>query len=101
MIVYNVTVNIDDDVHDEWLDWMINTHIPEVMATGKFTEYRVCRILSRQEDETGQTYSIQYIAKDMTDYEDYQRDHAPALQQKTSEKYGEKFVAFRTLMEMM
>ena len=35
MVIYNVTVNIDDSAHDEWLIW-IKEHIPQVLATGKF-----------------------------------------------------------------
>ncbi|MGQ3086877.1 DUF4286 family protein, partial [Flavobacterium sp.] len=30
MIIYNVTINIDDSVHDKWLTWMMEKHIPEV-----------------------------------------------------------------------
>ena len=37
-IIYNVTVNIDDSVHDEWLEWMQTQHIPDVMSTGYFLE---------------------------------------------------------------
>jgi hypothetical protein len=31
----------------------------------------------------------------------YQRDHAPRLQKEHSEKYKGKFVAFRTLLEIV
>ena len=36
MIVYNVTVNIDKNIVDDWLTWMKEIHIPEVMKTGFF-----------------------------------------------------------------
>jgi hypothetical protein len=36
MIVYNVTVKVNTEVHDEWFAWMKETHIPEVMKTGLF-----------------------------------------------------------------
>lgn len=101
MILYNVTINAEETVHHEWLDWMKKVHIPEVMATGKFTEYKILKVLTRQPDETGVTYSIQYLAKNMEDYNSYQRDHAPALQLKTMQKYGEKLMAFRTLLEVL
>ena len=35
MYIYNVTTNIDESVHDEWLHWMKEIHIPDVLATGK------------------------------------------------------------------
>jgi len=36
MIMYNVTVMVEEDLATAWLDWMNQTHIPEVMATGFF-----------------------------------------------------------------
>lgn len=99
MIIYNVTVNIDDAAHDEWLHWMKTKHLPDVMATGIFSEYRMMKLLSRQEDETGVTYAIQYRCADMESYERYQRDFAPALQADSKKMFEGKFVAFRTLLE--
>jgi hypothetical protein len=99
MILYNVTVNVEENTQPEWLQWMKKEHIPEVMATGKFVDWKIYKILNRQADETGITYSIQYFAKNIEDYNDYQRDFAPALQLQTLQRYGEKIMAFRTLLE--
>jgi hypothetical protein len=99
MIIYNVTLNVDESIHDEWMIWMHSTHVPEVMATGKFHSFNMLRLLTRQSDETGETYAIQYKASSIEDYMAYQEQFAPALQQKTIEKYGNKILAFRTLME--
>ena len=63
MIIYNVTVSIDDEVHDEWVSWMKDTHIPDVMNTGLFVENKMCRVISHQEE--GSSYSIQYTCEDM------------------------------------
>ena len=99
MYAYNVTVNIDADVHDEWLKWMKDIHIPQVLATGHFENARMFRLLTTQEDETGTTYVIQYFCKNLENYEQYQANHAPALQAETRRLYEGKFVAFRSLME--
>ncbi|MDZ4712010.1 MAG: DUF4286 family protein [bacterium] len=96
MILYNVTVNVDDTVHDEWLEWMKTIHIPEVLSTGLFTDSKIFRIRTEEE---GNTYSIQYFLDSEEDYEKYQNEFAPALQSKHLEKYKNKFVAFRTVME--
>jgi hypothetical protein len=99
MIVYNVTINVEDEIHDQWLAWMMAEHLPQVMATKMFEEYKMMRLISRQADETGQTYAIQYYCKDLATYEHYQTEFAPALQAETRKKFDGKFVAFRTLME--
>lgn len=99
MIIYNVTINVDTDVHEEWLEWMKHTHIPDVMATGLFLDSRVCRVLA--DDEGGITYAVQYTCADMATYERYRDEHAPRLQAETQKRYAGKFAAFRTLLEVV
>lgn len=99
MIIYNVTINIEHDVHDEWLKYMKEEHIPDVMKTNCFIENKMCKVLV--EEEQGITYSIQYTAKDMETYEKYKREHAPRLQKEVTDRYPNKFVAFRTLLEIV
>lgn len=99
MIVYNVTVNIDADVHERWIDWMKEVHIPDVMATGLFLESRMLRVLA--DDEGGITYAIQYTAADMDHFERYRDEHALRLQAETKKHFDGKFAAFRTLLEVV
>ncbi|MEW6468055.1 MAG: DUF4286 family protein [Bacteroidota bacterium] len=98
-IIYNVTVNIDDSVHDEWLRWMKEEHIPDVMNTGCFLENKICRILVNE--ESGTSYSIQYTCESMEKLNEYRQKHAQRLQKEHSERYRDKFVAFRTLLEII
>ena len=98
MIIYNVTVNINHDVHDEWLRWMKEVHIPDVLKTGMFTGSSMMRLLGDQ-DSGGTTYAIQYTCATMDDYNRYQKEFAPGLQKEVADKYKDKFVAFRTLLE--
>jgi Domain of unknown function (DUF4286) len=98
MIIYNVTVNIDNSVSAEWLKWMQETHIPDVMATGMFVENRILRLIG-DEDTGGTTYAIQYTAQNMEDYLRYRDEFAPALQKDALALFGDKFTAFRTLLE--
>lgn len=99
-IVYNVTVKISNMVAKEWLSWMKETHIPDVMMTGKFLEWRIQRILG-DEDPEASTFAIQYIAPSMDEFLDYNQHHAKALQEEHTARYEGKYVAFRTLMEIV
>jgi len=96
MLVYNVTVNIDDNVHEEWLQWMKSNHIPEVMKCGLFESSKILKVLANDE---GNTYSIQYRCESESRLKDYFDNHAPRLQAEHTEKYTDKFVAFRTILE--
>ena len=80
MIIYNVTVNIDDSIHSDWLNWMKTVHILDVMATGYFLDNRMAKVLSPQEDETGHTYAIQYTCNSMADLDEYQEKCSNPLQ---------------------
>lgn len=99
MILYNVTVNIDQTVEQEWLQWMKEVHIPEVMATGMFLENKIFKLLV--EEEQGTTYSFQYFAKSIKELNQYLQKFAPALQQDHAVKYNNKFVAFRSMLELV
>ncbi|MBL7942549.1 MAG: DUF4286 family protein [Flavobacteriales bacterium] len=98
-VLYNVTVSIDRDVEKEWLEWMKKVHIPDVMRTGYFIENKICRIHAHEEG--GVSYAIQYMCLNMSDLEEYQREHAPRLQEEHTRRYGGKFAAFRTILEIV
>ena len=100
MIVYNVTVNIDPSIHQEWLDWMLTKHIPEVMATGCFLENKVLKLLKETEND-GYTYAFQYLCESQAKLEEYQKNYAPQLQKDHTSRYENKFVAFRTVLEVV
>ncbi len=99
MIIYNVTVNVDSEVHEMWLAWMRNTHLPDVMATGHFTEARICRVISN--GDSGVTYAVQYMCNDMAAYEAYIARHSERLRAESEKYYGVKAVSFRTLLEVL
>lgn len=100
MVLYNVTVKISNEAQEEWLQWMRQVHIPEVMATGMFLNYRITRVLSL-EDTDGTTYAFQYLCSDMATLHQYQVHHAPALQKSHTDRYKDQFVVFRTVMEVI
>jgi hypothetical protein len=98
MILYNETVNIEEGVHEEWLGWMQDVHIPGVLDTGLFTGHKVLTLLN-EHPNGGITYCIQYFMKTMDDYEEYAEKHAPRLEAIHSDRYEGKFVVFRTLLQ--
>ena len=100
MLLYNVTVTIDLDVHEVWLRWMRETHIPDVLATGLFLSHRLCRLIGH-EHEDSEIYTVQYLVQDMTALRRYMDEFAPALQQEHKDRYDGKYAAFRTVMEVI
>ena len=100
MIIYNVTINIEESISQEWLYWMEKTHIPEVMNTGMFVTAKMTRVMV-EEQMGGITYSIQYSCESKSKLDEYQVQFAPKLQQNHTQKFQGKFVVFRTLLEVI
>ncbi|MBK6266776.1 DUF4286 family protein [Marivirga sp. S37H4] len=100
MIIYNVTVNVEKDVIDQWVSWMKETHIPDVLATGYFHDHRMLRLLNETEGE-GETFAIQYYAENLEQLEKYMLEEAPRLKQDHFAKFQNKCVSFRTFLETM
>ena len=99
MYIYNVTINIDESVHLERLTWM-ETHIPEVLNTGKFTAAKLTEVLVN-EDMGGRTYSVQYSANTKEDIENYYKNDAERLRAKGLKKFSDKMLSFRTELKLI
>lgn len=98
MVLYNVTIGIDLDVEKEWLTWMKESYIPSVMNTGLFDDYKIYKVLGQDEAQSV-SYSFQYFTESVDKVVQYLDNHAPALVQQLHNKYKDKHVAFRTLLE--
>ena len=100
MYIYNVTINIDESVHHQWLKWMKEKHIPDVLATGKFSNAKMCKVLV-EEEMGGITYSIQYTTDTKETLNRYYKEDANRLRQDAIDLFKDKFVAFRTELLVM
>lgn len=100
MIIYNVTVKVEASIADAWLEWMLNEHIPDMMATECFSDYKVVRLLE-VDDSEGPTYAIQYHAESKALYNHYITKYSVNLQQKGYDKWGQRFIAFRSVMQIV
>lgn len=100
MIIYNVTINIHESVHDQWMTWMQEKHINDVLATGKFSSARMVKVLI-EEEMGGVTYSIQYITENKETLQRYYDEDAPRLREEALELFGDKMLAFRTELELI
>ena len=100
MFIYNVTTTVSWQIHDVWVKWMQEKHIPEVMSKGCFTEFRFARLLEIDETE-GPTYTTQYYAADKAQYELYIQEYAPALRKDALDNWGDNFIGFRSLMQLV
>lgn len=100
MILYNVTINIQESFHDQWLQWMQEKHIQEVLATGKFSSARMVKVLV-EEEMGGITYAIQYTTDSKETLQRYYDEDAPRLREEGARLFGDKMLAFRTELQLV
>ena len=100
MIIYNVTVKVDHSIADDWLSWLQQEHIPDIIATECFTDARILRLLEVDESD-GITYAVQYHANSKALYNRYIKQYSNEMRNKSTEKWGDKFVAFRSVMQIV
>lgn len=97
MYIYNVTIKVTHEIELEWLKWMREEHMQEVLDTQMFDQYQLFALLE-PEDEDGKTYIAQYQTAHYENYEEYVTTHAPLLREKGFAKFGANFIAFRSLL---
>jgi hypothetical protein len=98
MYLYNETIGIDKDIETEWLRWITEKYLPGVMETGMFSHFKIYKVLHDAEDGTI-SYSIQYIAPSVAHVQQYLEIYGPPLIAEHREKFRDKHVVFRTLLE--
>jgi hypothetical protein len=99
MYIYNVTINIDASAHNEWLSW-IESHITEVLNTGKFTSAKLTEVLV-EEEMGGKTYSIQYTTNTREHLDNYYKYDAQHLRSEELKKFADKMLTFRTELKIV
>lgn len=99
-MLYIVSIEIDDEVAEDWEDWMADVHVPDVLATGCFETAALAR------DETADTperraYRIIYRTRSRDAYREYVEEHADELQAEHTGRYRGQFEANRELLPVL
>jgi hypothetical protein len=99
MIVYCVQLSIDRECEPDWLHWMCQRHIPDVMNTGVFERYE-CLKQIETESTSAAVYQLRYYCPSLESLQHYQQTFAPGLQAEHSQRYAGRFTATRTILEI-
>ena len=100
MIVYNVTTKVDPSIQNDWLTWIKEEHIPGIINTRCFTNASTFQLLE-VDDSEGPTFTVQYFSESKSLYNLYIEKFAATMREKAFEKWGNKFIAFRSLMQVV
>ena len=98
-VIYNVTVSVDPPIQAQWLSWMLEVHLREMLATGCFLGFRFSEL--QGPEDAGPTYTVQYELASAEDLDRYETDVAPTMRDKGLQAFGTKALAFRTTMRVI
>ena len=100
MIIYNVTTHVEPSIEKEWLVWMKQKHLLEMLATQKFIKAKIFKIIS-EEDQGGLSYAVQYYCKSKNVLDAYLKNDAKLLQEEGNKKFGSSILFFRTELQLI
>lgn len=100
MIIYNVTIKVEHSIADQWLTWLKEEHINDVISTGCFTHAVILRLIEADDTE-GVTFAVQYHTESKALYNRYIEQFSEEIRKRSADKWGNKFIAFRTLMQVV
>lgn len=101
MIIYRVTVEVNNNIEIDWLKWMKEIHIPDVIKTGYFFDWNIEKQILPDNSLDKTIYIINYYANTISDYQKYFERDATRLQEEHNKKYSGKFQASRIILETL
>ena len=100
MLIYNTTIKVEWSIHDAWLQWMCNIHIPAILFTRCFEKHQLLRLIET-DDTDGPTYALQLYTENQDNYHKYLDLHQPALNRAMLDLWNHHVLTFSTLMQVV
>lgn len=98
MTTYIVKLTINSLVYEEYLDWLLKEHAPEVLKNPGFLEAEL--LLERHDPEHEKSHiDVLYRLKSRADLDLYLKNAAPILRQKGVDRWGTHFTAVREIWD--
>lgn len=100
MYLLSITINIEDELRDEWMAW-VTTKVKSLLSDKELVhDFRVLKIM-KEEPGQGSTYSFQYHLHNLGQVELFEERYNREVAAEMYRFYKEKFVEFRTKLEVI
>jgi hypothetical protein len=98
MLVYTLTVNVEESVASEWLLWIKEDFLVSMLGTGFFDKHHLFKVLH---DTEGHTYTFQFFCKDVLLYQQFELEFKKQILQDLMDSFPGKVVYFNTMLEQL
>jgi hypothetical protein len=99
MILYNITVIIEEEIEAGWLDFINHTFVPDALASNLLISNRILRVIDSPNE--GITYCLQFISDNLENYTQFKDSYASQLFDAHALKFKNQAVFFSTIMEFI
>jgi hypothetical protein len=99
MIIYIITTTVKNELEQEWLQWVREKRIPEILNTGYFISHQMYKVKLPTNLEGEVTYIVQYECESMDKYTAYAENDYQRLQAEYPARFIGKVTTARTVME--
>lgn len=100
MIIYNITCKVDWTVHAQWVPWIKEAYIPEMLYGGLFYHGQLVKLIDTDETD-GPTYALQFYARSLENYRLFTADAGTAPLRRFHNKWTQSVVTFGTVMQLV
>ncbi|MBE7171165.1 MAG: DUF4286 family protein [Williamsia sp.] len=100
MIIYNITCKVDWSVHEEWLAWVQQKYMPDMLSIDLFYHGQLVRLLETDETD-GPTYALQFYTHSLENYQHFMTGAGTALLRRQLDHWNNAVVSFGTVMQQV
>jgi hypothetical protein len=100
MLIYTTTYLVPDQVHNTWLNWVKEHHIPFMLGTTYFSKPQVTRIITDHQED-GTSFAVQFHVQDIHTLEKWNQKFGDTFQEDFSQQFGTVVVFFSTILELI
>ena len=97
IIIYSETTAVAESVEQNWLQYMKAVHLPALMETGMFLDYRFLKIPASTGVDV--SYNLQLRCESNEKFNEFKAFHENKFQKQIAERYQGNYGAFNTTLE--
>jgi len=98
MIVFNTTFHVDENIQEEFIEYILKEFIPMSTKSGLLKYPRLARVFGKDEDE-GVSFAMEFQVDDIAVMEKWNAEESNRVFELLMDRFKEKMVGFSTLMQ--
>lgn len=98
MIIINTSFHFDDDVENDFIEYMLNIFIPVSTKSGLLTSPRLAQVFANDDDK-GLSYTIEFTTKDLYSLDKWRKEECGPIYKNLTNHFREKIIGFQTVLQ--